>query len=152
MTEPRPSERTVVSRRRPSKLSGPAKLLMTALSLGAFVGGWSLIARQESKADGAAPEAPSTSPATPAPAPVVWPAIEPLPSLPPVPTIAPLPADRFKTGVQVQVAPVPAPAISAPVQLAPMPTLAPLPAMPAPPPPPPPGGGGGGGGNKSKGS
>ncbi len=101
-------------KRQPAKMNGPAKFLVTALSLGAFLGGWNLIARQEelSQVGDALSSSPplggneggwGKSPASPTPirhlipgpTPTPWPTIEPLVTLPPIPTVAPLPAGRF---------------------------------------------------------
>lgn len=117
-------------KRQPPKMNGSAKFLVTALSLGAFVGGWNLIARQE--------ELSQESPASPTPIRHIlpramstpWPTIEPLVTLPPIPTVAPLPAGRFSglgqieplTDASISVALIPT--------LAPLPTLAPVPTLP----------------------
>lgn len=147
----------------PAKLTAPTKLLIGALSVSAFIGGWGVIGWQEGET--APTQQPIAQPPTAQPnllrvTATPWPTIAPVAVLPPIPTVAPLSPLRT-AGINRTDAPATdltvAPALNLAVS---MPSLAPLPAMPAPPPPPPSsnsdGGGGnsggGGGGNSTKGS
>lgn len=130
MTKSHKSVNPARQKRQPAKMNGPAKFLVTALSLGAFVGGWNLIARQEepSKEDLASPT--PIRNILPIPTATPWPTIEPLVTLPPIPTVAPLSASRFSglgqieplTDASISVALIPT--------LVPLPTLAPVPTLP----------------------
>lgn len=125
------------ARERPTKLSGTSRILMTTLSLGAFIGGWNLIARLE----GNTQDISAAPPVTPTPAatritvgPSLWPTIEPLPALPPVPKVAPLSKERLAallqadsfTGIQATISEPVAPVILP--EPAPLPTPVPPPA------------------------
>ena len=127
------------SKPQPTRLNAAHRFLLTALSLGSFIGGWGMIARREGLAQSteAAPPTvePIILPVQPQPVnlPAPWPTLEPLPVLPPIPTVAPLSPDRFSGS-----GPIPTPGSAHLTQPAaklnggpaPIPTLAPLPQLP----------------------
>jgi hypothetical protein len=138
---------TKISKRKPHKFTGRAKMAVAALSILSFVGSWDLIARSDqnyqAQANKPTPLLPTAYVRPPTPTP--WPAIPSLAEIPPIPTLAPTLTLQYSTllanseqgevlGLNPEVAlfqPAPVPT------LVPLPTLAPLPSLPAPPPAPP---------------
>ena len=131
MTKPTPTKK----RRPPAKLGATGKILLTALSLSSFVGGWAVLARQEGLAEAQEPEVPPT----PEPMPIAlqptltpWPTIRPLDTLPPIPTVAPLQLGTVAPVNARSQSTIAALDLTLPT-LAPPPTLVPSPTSPPPP-------------------
>lgn len=138
---------TKISKRKPHKFTGRAKMAVAALSILSFVGSWDLIARSDQNYQAQASKPTALLPTAYArpPTPTPWPAIPSLAEIPPIPTLAPTLTLQHSTllanseqgealGSNPEVAlfqPAPVPTLAS------LPTLAPLPSLPAPPPAPP---------------